>query len=349
MRFVTGNESGEGPTPPVATGRSVADWELFDAAPDAILVVAADGGIAYANSAARAMFGGGRLGPVGHGVEELVPAEVRDLHRHHRADYAAAPAVRAMGVGLTLRARRIDGGEFNAEISLSPLAVGEAVFTVAAVRDITPRLAAEEALHFAEQRAALAEDRERIARDLHDNVIQRLFGTGLSLQAASGLADDGVRGRIESAIAEIDETILELRTTIFSLQAPRGLPDGLRGHLLEVASEAGRSLGFDPRVRFDGPIDNLPEPVADELVPVLREALSNVAKHARATRVLVEVAVGEEAVLTVTDDGVGTDGGTYGGSGLANLTSRAERLGGRMDVGTVDAGGCRLCWRVPVR
>ncbi len=323
-------------------------WELFDAAPDGILVVAADGRVEFANRSAGALFAVEPSGLLGTAVEDLVPEDLRERHRAHRAGYVAAPAVRAMGVGLTLSARRRDGTTFPAEISLSPVVRGDETFTVAAVRDLTDRLAGEEALHLAEQRVVLAEERERIARDLHDTVIQRLFGTGLSLQAAAAMADEPVRGRVDSAIDELDATILDLRTTIFSLQADRGMPGGLRGRLVEVATDAGRSLGFEPRLRFEGPVDNLAGDLGEQLVPVLREVLSNVARHARATRVRVELSVGEHVRLVVVDDGVGVEGEVYGGAGLANLAERAERLGGELTVGPGDAGGTRVEWRVPL-
>ncbi|MBS1839183.1 MAG: histidine kinase, partial [Actinobacteria bacterium] len=190
-------------------------------------------------------------------------------------------------------------------------------------------------------------DRERIARDLHDTVIQRLFGTALSLQAAVALAQPPVKERLEAAVADLDEMIFELRTTIFSLQGTRSLAGELRGELLDVATEAGLAAGIDVRVQFDGPIESLDDRISQHLVPVLREALSNVAKHAQATRAKVSVTVDDVVHLTVTDDGVGTVGEVYGGSGLANLAARAEDLGGTSSLRAVPSGGSRLEWQVP--
>jgi PAS domain S-box-containing protein len=329
-------------------------WSLFDAAPDAILVVASDGEIAFANDPATALFACELDELLGAPIESLVPPEARDAHVAQRNGYVRHPRTRAMGSGLQLSAVRPDGSRFPAEISLSPLRLVDATFTVAAVRDVSERVEAEtaylrsqDALRQAEMRMAVADDRDRIARDLHDTVIQRLFGTGLSLQAMATLADESLRARLEAAVADLDEMIFDLRTTIFSLQGSRTLAGGRRGELLDVATETGVATGVDVRVQFDGPIESLDDRIAEQLVPVLREALTNVAKHARARHARVSVIVGDEVVLVVDDDGVGTSGEVFGGSGLANLAARAEELGGSSTLVPSETGGSRLEWRVP--
>ena len=329
-------------------------WSLFDAAPDAILVVAGNGEIAFVNDPATVLFDCRPNDLLGSSIEMLVPAESRSAHVAQRQGYLEHPRTRAMGSGLQLSAVRPDGTRFPAEISLSPLRLGDTTYTVAAVRDVSERVDAEQAylrsqdaLRQAEMRMAVAEDRDRIARDLHDTVIQRLFGTGLSLQAAASLAEDPLRERLEAAVADLDEMIFELRTTIFSLQGSRTLAGGLRGQLLDVATETGIATGLDVRVHFDGAIESLDDRIAEQLVPVLREALTNVAKHARARLARVSVTVGDDVALLVTDDGVGTSGDVYGGSGLANLSARAEELGGSSTLSPGDHGGSTLEWRVP--
>jgi two-component system sensor histidine kinase DevS len=329
-------------------------WSLFDAAPDAILVVASDGEIAFANDPAAAVFHCTIDDLLGSSVESLVPSEHREAHVAQREGYVRHPRTRPMGSGIQLEAVRPDGTRFPAEISLSPLRLDGQTFTVAAVRDISERVEAEhayqrsqDALRQAEMRMAIAEDRDRIARDLHDTVIQRLFGTGLSLQAAASIAEEPLRARLEAAVADLDEMIFELRTTIFSLQGSRTIAGGLRGELLDVATETGVATGVDVRVQFDGPIESLDDRIAEHLVPVLREALTNVAKHAQARQARVSLTVGDEVVLVVADDGVGTSGEVYGGSGLANLAARAEELGGSSSLSPGPNGGSRLEWRVP--
>ena len=229
---------------------------------------------------------------------------------------------------------------------------------IALARDISARLAtdaelqrSQEALHAAERVVAIADDRERIARDLHDKVIQRLFAAGLNIQAVVGATDDRVRPRLESTIDAIDDTIRELRMAIFSLQASGGAPGGLRGQILDVVSDAVAGLGFEPRLQFDGPAETIGDDIAAQLVPTLREALSNVARHAAASSVQIVVSAGDPVTLEVIDDGVGlTDASSGAGRGLVNLASRGpEELGGTFEIVSEPSGGVRLRWCVPAQ
>ena len=149
-------------------------------------------------------------------------------------------------------------------------------------------------LHSRVQAFALVEDRERIAQDLHDTVIQRLFATGLSLQRTARLVQsdpDSAVGRIEAAVDDLDVTVKHIRSAIFKLETSRvSSSGGLRSRVLAISREAEKALGFQPRCFFDGPIDTgVGDGVAVELLATLREALSNVARHAQATRVEIEV------------------------------------------------------------
>ncbi|NYI05459.1 GAF domain-containing protein [Allostreptomyces psammosilenae] len=187
-------------------------------------------------------------------------------------------------------------------------------------------------------RLAVLEDRDRIARDLHDVVIQRLFATGMQLQGAARAATDpDVVARVDRAVDELDATIQDVRTAIFALQhEPEAAEAGLRARVLREAGAVTVALGFAPAVRFVGPVDaRVHDPVARNLLAVLREALSNAARHARATAVEVSVEVAGDAVtLTVTDDGVGLPDGLSRRSGLANIVRRAEALDGTAEIGT---------------
>jgi len=200
---------------------------------------------------------------------------------------------------------------------------------------------------------ALVADRERIARDLHDHVIQRIFAVGMALQAAANsISDTTVLGRIEEAVEELDATIRDVRSTIFSLElrATEHVETSARSRILDVASLAAPALGFQPRLQFEGPIDTqLPEEMVPDVLAVVREALSNTARHAGAASVQVGVRVnGQELVIEVLDDGKGAEGRTRS-SGLANLTARAEGRRGTMTVGAGRAGkGTRIEWRVPL-
>ena len=329
---------------------------VIDAAPDGILIVDATGRILLANRHASELFGYLHADLVRLSVDDLLPESLRAAHPVHRKGYAEAPKVRPMGVDLRLLAARADGSEFPVEISLSPLNSGDELLVVAVVRDITTRVQAEDrlaesesALRVAEMAIAVADDRERIARDLHDTVIQRLFASGLQLQALLNRVDPDVRDRLDMVVDGLDETIRDLRTAIFALQSsPHHGERGLRGELLDVVIEASTSLGFEPRLQFEGPIESIDEPLRGQVVPVVREALANVARHAQARSARVIVEVGDEVIVSVTDDGVGAPVDVVGGRGLRNLADRAEEFGGSLELEIAPEGGTALAWRVPV-
>lgn len=230
----------------------------------------------------------------------------------------------------------------------------------AAVRTMLAAFAGQAAvaLELAERRRdaealSVYEDRDRIARNLHDLVIQRLFATGMALEGASRLVElrpGEAAERMRHAVADLDETIREIRSTIFALQGPAagGVPS-LRTLVLDTVSAAVPTLGFSPSVTFRGPVDTaVPDGLRQHLVATLREALSNVARHARARHVAVALGVDDEAVLSVRDDGVGLAAGGRR-SGLANLEERARRLGGTFTATGRTDGGTELLWRVPLR
>ena len=200
---------------------------------------------------------------------------------------------------------------------------------------------------------SVVRERDRIGRDLHDTVIQNLYATGLGLQAAqrSGVDAADVQARIGRAIESIDATVKEIRSTIFALHDVPSQDRRPRTRLLAVAEEMASLLGFPPRLRLEGPIDTVVDrDLVDHLVPVLRESLTNVAKHARASTVVVRVEViGGMLELEVVDDGVGLpDALRVNGMGVANVRERAELLGGEAQLASVVGGGTRVLWRVPL-
>jgi len=219
-------------------------------------------------------------------------------------------------------------------------------------------LAAQAALAFEFERARqdreqmmLVGDRERIGRDLHDLVIQRLFATGMGLQGLLPFIEQqAMRERVSDAIGSLDETIHEIRNTIFGLSRLMGDAGQVRGAVLDLTRRAAQTLGFEPAVRFDGAVDvGVPDNVIPHLLAVVREALSNCARHAHASAVEVHISLSTDVlVVAVTDDGIGLAALTRS-SGLANLTERARLLGGTFDIVTPDVGGTRLEWRVPIR
>ncbi|MDA8310472.1 MAG: GAF domain-containing sensor histidine kinase [Actinomycetota bacterium] len=206
------------------------------------------------------------------------------------------------------------------------------------------------------QRVAVLEDRERIARDLHDAVIQRLFAIGLNLQgiARPPLGGDALE-RVQRAVGDLDETIRQIRSSIFELSETSTARPGVRARVLALVRELRPVVGFDIPVSFDGPVDTaIPDSVAEHLLFTIREALTNVGRHAKASTASTSLQVGAgELCLEIVDDGRGVeapagDWSLAGGLGLANLRRRAERLGGEMVVANREGGGTSLVWRVPV-
>ncbi|WP_245627504.1 GAF domain-containing protein [Actinomadura oligospora] len=196
-------------------------------------------------------------------------------------------------------------------------------------------------------------DRDRIARDLHDLVIQRLFAGALTLQSTLGRVADRpqVGERIQRVVDDLDDTIKVIRSTIYGLrESDRGGGVGLRAKLVTATDRAAAALGFTPALRMTGLLDTaVPAEHAERLLAVLGEALSNAARHAHATAVDVSVDVSDRTLrLRVTDNGRGIDPAVTRRSGLANLRQRAEELGGDFEVSPNRPGGTILTWSVPV-
>jgi signal transduction histidine kinase len=201
-----------------------------------------------------------------------------------------------------------------------------------------------------------ASDRERIARDLHDLVIQRVFGAGMRLSSILPSVDDTTAATLHEVVAELDAVISDIRTTIFDLQSSTAASRGLRSDVLSMANDATDRLGFQARVSFDGPVDTVVDRErGDQLLAVLREALANVIRHARAESVDVDVAVaaGADLVLRVSDDGTGLADGFASaprpGNGLRTMAARAEGLGGTCTIAPRRPRGTLVEWRVPLR
>jgi signal transduction histidine kinase len=210
------------------------------------------------------------------------------------------------------------------------------------------------------ERLSVFEDRDRIARDLHDVVIQRLFATGMQLESASRLVEQTPAGvpaaaRVRSAVDDLDATIREIRSSIYALQtAPfEQTPVTMRSRLLELVDGAAEQLGFTPTLQLSGLVDTgVPPALGEHVLAVLREALSNVVRHAKASSLLIslDVGTGEQAQvrLVVRDDGVGIpEEGRR--SGLVNMGRRAAEVGGAFRIGPAsDQGGTELVWTAPL-
>jgi signal transduction histidine kinase len=196
----------------------------------------------------------------------------------------------------------------------------------------------------------LLADRDRIAGDLHDHVIQRLFAAGMTLQAIVGRISDGeARGRVTNVVGQLDETMREIRTSIFDLHTSgEENPASLRRRMLDLVAEASANTETSPSVRISGAVDTrVPPTLAEHALAVLREGVSNAVRHAHASDIVVTVEAGTDLVIGVTDNGVGMPP-DVARSGLLNLERRATEYGGTTTVSANPGGGTRLVWRVPL-
>ncbi|MFC8448657.1 GAF domain-containing protein [Kitasatospora sp. NPDC057223] len=291
---------------------------------------------------------------VGAAVETGGLVTTVDVHKDPRIT-AGPPRWAGLGPAVAVPIGRVAGGVSG--VLMLARAAGRPVFGPEESAPLAgfagqAALAMELAEHRRDsEQVALLEERDRIARDLHDLAIQRLFATGMTLQGATRFIEHPEASeRVLRAIDDLDETVRTIRSSIFGLRTRERGPaaHGLRGRVVGTVDRAAAGLGFAPGLRMDGLLDlRVPPPVADEVVAVLGEALSNAVRHAHARRVEVALSADGELRLTVTDDGVGLPPGGPR-SGLANLAERAKRLGGSFRAGAGPDGGTRLLWRVPL-
>lgn len=283
------------------------------------------------------------------------PVTVTDVTTDPRA---VQPQVRIPGLGPAVWvALPVEGDRFGS-LGVARRA-GAPPFTDAEVELVTTFAAsagvavAQERSRRQRTRLRVLEDQERVARNLHGTVIQQLFATALGLQGLAGGMEGSARRRLEGAVEDLDRVVRTIRTVVFDLQSADDPADeGPRRRVLDVVHELAPLLGAEPAVAFAGPIDVEVGPaLAQDLLAVVREALTNVARHARATRVELELSCGDGCVrVRVRDNGVGFDrpAGAGPGFGLGDLEERARRLGGTFSLGRRSGGGTDLRWQVPL-
>ncbi|MFF7648056.1 GAF domain-containing protein [Streptomyces canus] len=291
---------------------------------------------------------------IGHAFASASPVTSTDVSTDERV---AGAAERFAGLGPAVAVPIGSGAQGPRGVVLLVREAGRTPFTDKEIEPLTGFAAqAAVAMELAERRQdaeeiAVLKDRDRIARDLHDLAIQRLFATGMTLQSAGRRIENAEAAeRVARAVDDLDETIKIIRSTIFGLRSREGgAGSGLRARAVRVVGEAATVLGFAPSIRMEGLVDtDVPREIADDVIAVLSEALTNVARHARAGRADVVLETdGREMKLTVGDDGVGVppEGRR---SGLRNMADRAEGFGGTLTVDCPEAGGTTLVWRVPV-
>ena len=320
----------------------------FEANPDAVLVVDGDGTIVDANLVAHEMFRYAVGSLAGSSVDILVPELSRHRHRSMRDGFAERPTTRPMGLGMGLMAERADGTNIPVEISLSPVHFADEHVVIATVRDVTDRLADRSESRRNAARLELLEDRERIGRDLHDMVIQRLFAAGMSLQAVASVAEpESVADRIMGTIDALDDTIRDIRNTIFELHLRREPAPSER--LTNLIHDRSQPLGFTPTMSVVGEIDDLVSELIDDLLATLAEALSNAIRHAQANAVDIVIERRDASLcLRVADDGIGMPDDTPPGNGLNNILWRAANHGGRCGWFSGETGGTVMEWHIPL-
>jgi signal transduction histidine kinase len=281
----------------------------------------------------------------GHGVRAQSVDQHPDLHLHLQPH---VPVSHAMALplrgetgprGAIVAGRMLPRAPFtDADVDMAETFAGQAAIAL----ELSDARADQ-------QRLGVLEDRDRIARDLHDHVIQRLFAAGLSLQSIAGtVADETVDQRLTRTVTELDETIGQIRNAIFALQEDSSR--SLRGTALGVVDQLAPLLPARPDLQLVGPLNTISDDaIIADIEAVLRESLSNVAKHAQATHIRIRLQAAKQRLdLTVIDNGKGLGGSTRR-SGLANLSRRAERHGGYLDVSNAPEGGLKLQWSIPIR
>jgi two-component system, NarL family, sensor histidine kinase DevS len=295
--------------------------------------------------------------PDGRGVLGLLITNPRPLRLERIGDHAESygfpphhpPMTSFLGVPIRVR-DEVYGNLYLTDkvgaeaFSEQDEALAEALAQAAGIAIQTARL------HDQVRVLSVLDDRDRIARDLHDRVIQRIFAVGMTLQGVARMPDPTQAGsRIDRAVDELDATIAEIRSAIFEL-GDTSLPGGLRQSIVQLSDELAPSLGARPELSFHGPVDNtVPKQTADHLLAVVREALTNAGKYANATVYRVILRVQDDIVLEVADNGDGFDpASTSSGLGLANLRTRAEKLDGSLEIVSDGREGTRLIWTVPI-
>ncbi|MHB1445635.1 MAG: PAS domain S-box protein [Acidimicrobiales bacterium] len=323
-------------------------WAVVPAGPGRLAVAAADGR-GSADLIGATMDASTSLS--GRAMIRAEPITIENLTAD--ADVLAEARCLGLGPGLFLPLSDEQGG-----VGVLVVARDQGAEGFTSLDQVTAQLFASAAgvvLALGQTRAELEElqlvaEHERIARDLHDTVIQRLFAIGMGLQSIQSRSSPPVTERIDASVQALDTVIRDIRETIFDLNRGPSSSLDLRQRIGTVLSEAALQLGFEPTVVYRGPFETtVDDDMAGHLLAVLREALSNAARHARAGT--LEVVVSADAafvVLTVTDDGVGISGTGGTGDGLRNMAQRARQLGGRLEIGTANPRGTALEWRVPV-
>lgn len=328
---------------------------LFEAAPDGIVLVDAEGVIVDVNPHALELFDYERKDLVGQKIEVLVPQRVREAHLAERMTYMAQPRARPMGIGLELRGRRKDGSEFPVEISLSPMTTGGVRHIISIVRDVTERKRLQ-AFGAGALRAA-EEERQRIARELHDDTAQRLAGLMLLLKVAGQIEDREERElRIETIREEIADAADAVRRIARGLRPPALDEMGLEAALESLVRSLRQTSAPEIELSAEGTGARRLDPDGElALYRIVQEALANAVRHSGASRVNVSLRASDAIVRAeIEDDGNGFtlvhgDGDSERGMGLVGMRERARNAGGSLKIDSTPGTGTRVTVELPIR
>ena len=329
---------------------------LVHFAPDGFFVVDGAGIIVFANAQAEALFGYSREELIGLSIEQLVPERFRGGHVDVRSTYSRAPRTRSMGSGLALKARRRGGSEFDVEISLAPVYRDEGMLVSVTVRDVSEQRRLEEERRSLLAKTEIERERNRIAGDLHDGVMQAMYGVGLSLTnvllTAPHLSTEE-KAALEATIRQLNTAIEDVRRYVQDLHPADfdgNLPGSLQSLLGLFAAASGIQSTFENGLSDEQSLDPTR---AFQVYLLAREALSNVRRHADASTVTVALSdEGGAIALCVSDNGIGFDptaAAPEGHFGLQNMRSRAEEAGGHLDIRSAPGEGTEVRVLLPVR
>ena len=313
--------------------------QVVDAFQDGVALANDHGMITLANLRLDAMFGYQHDELLGHPVEFLIPSDLRDGHRSLRASYDRAPRPRPMDEEARLVGVRKDGTVFPAQISLSPVRTAAGQFTLAVIHEVTETRRRRDHLH----ERSILDDRDRIAGDLRDKVIQRIFAAGLALEGAAAMSTQPeVRRRVCASVDDLDQAVRLLRDTIYGLDHQLE-EHSLRAGILTLCGE----LSPAPEISFTGPVDGTLHPAdSTRLLEILRDAVALISQDAAPVR--ISISADSDSHRTVIDAGPLSPATGAGGTdhGFPALRDQAAQAGIHLDI---DPGpdGTRFAWRVP--
>jgi PAS domain S-box-containing protein len=336
----------------MASDEDIPIRELLDSAPDGFIVVDQAGIIVFANQTVERLFGYQPHALTGKPVNTLIPQRLHDTHRKHRLSYVQDPKVRPMGLGLDLVGLRKDGSEFPLEISLSPLQTATEKLFTAVIRDISERKTLEDERQALEVELETERERDRIAMDLHDGIMQDIYAATLGLELALDAEEEpsATDQSIERVIDQLHTVVRNIRSYIFDLR-----PREFSGDLTEAVSNLANEFQQNSQIPTDIEVIGSASPsltTSMTVYNIAHECLSNVQRHAAASQVRIRLEFDSQGgELEVVDNGIGFDTSADHGQshrGLRNMLARARSIDAEIRLESSPGNGARLTMRFPL-